>query len=177
MPANLQVDSSSKGIEQRHGMPANVLQLFWCVCIFWTLEATLGTTLGPLFALFSTIWARLRPLWAVFYGLGAHVSHKGPPTSKWWGLADLIWSPIWVISYKIACFCWSVFWTWFFYYFWVTAKVVRRVFVREGACFSFSHQSKKNVKRAPFWDPGWKHLSLKVVYGTVPKDKDENTWY
>ena len=58
MPANLQVDSSSKGIEQRHRMPANFLQLFFG----GTLEATLGTTLGPLFALFSTIWARLRPL-------------------------------------------------------------------------------------------------------------------
>ena len=65
MPANLQIDSSSKGIEQRDKMPAFFLQLFiflYLVVFFWTLEATLGTTLGPLFALFSTIWARLRPL-------------------------------------------------------------------------------------------------------------------
>ena len=62
MPANLQVDSSSKGIEQRHGMPANFLQLFYVFVLCWTLEATLGTTLGQLFAVFSTIWARLRPL-------------------------------------------------------------------------------------------------------------------
>ena len=60
---------------------------------------------------------------------------------------------------------------------WVTAKVVRRVFVWEGACFSLSHQSSKNVKRASFLDPGWKHLSLKVVYRTVPKVKNDNTWY
>ena len=62
MPANLQIDSSSKGIEQRDGMPANFL-LFFCVFVLcWTLEATLGTTLGQLFVVFSTIWARLRPL-------------------------------------------------------------------------------------------------------------------
>ena len=62
MPANLQIDSSSKGIEQRDGMPANFLQLFYVFVFCWTLEATLGTTLGPLFAVFSTIWTRLRPL-------------------------------------------------------------------------------------------------------------------
>ena len=63
MPANLQRDSRWKGIEQRDGMPANFLQLFLCVFVYcWTLEATLGTTLGPLFAVFSAIWARLRPL-------------------------------------------------------------------------------------------------------------------
>ena len=62
MPANLQINSSSKGIEQRDGMPAHVLQLFYIFVFCWTLEATLGTTLGPLFAVFSTICARLRPL-------------------------------------------------------------------------------------------------------------------
>ena len=62
MPANLQLDSSSKGIEQRDRMPAFFLQLVYVFIFFLTLEATLGTTLGPLFALFSTIWARLQPL-------------------------------------------------------------------------------------------------------------------
>ena len=66
MPANLQIDSSSKGIEQRDEMPANCDgmpgMIFYVFVFCWTLEATLGTTLGPLFAVFSTIWARLRPL-------------------------------------------------------------------------------------------------------------------
>jgi hypothetical protein len=48
----------------------------------------------------------------------------------------------------------SVFGHCFFNSFWVTAKVARRVFVREAACFSLSHQPSKDVKRAPFWDPG-----------------------
>ena len=62
MPANLQIDSSSKGIEQRDGMPASFLHFFYVFAFYWTLEATLGTTVGPLFVVFSTIWARLRPL-------------------------------------------------------------------------------------------------------------------
>ena len=56
MPANLQMNSSSKGIEQRDGRPANFIHF-----LFLSLEATLGTTLGPLFAFSSTIWVR-------FYG-------------------------------------------------------------------------------------------------------------
>ena len=38
MPANLQIDSSSKGIEQRDGMPANFLQLLFCVCFLGPLR-------------------------------------------------------------------------------------------------------------------------------------------
>ena len=53
MPAHLQLDSSSKGIAQRDRMPANFLQLFYVFVFFWTLEATLGTTLGPLFAVLA----------------------------------------------------------------------------------------------------------------------------
>ena len=43
--------------------------------------------------------------------------------------------------------------------------------------FHFRTNPQKNVKRRQFRDPGWEHLSLKVVYGTVPKFKNENTWY
>ena len=34
MPANLQIDSSSKGIEQRDGMPANFIHFFVCLFAF-----------------------------------------------------------------------------------------------------------------------------------------------
>ena len=53
MPANLQIDSSSKGIEQRDGMPAFFYIFLCCFVCFRTLEATLGTTLGPLFAVLA----------------------------------------------------------------------------------------------------------------------------
>ena len=62
MPGNLQIDSISKGIEQRYKMPAFFYIFQYIFVFFWTLEATLGTTLGPLFVFFSKIWTRLRPL-------------------------------------------------------------------------------------------------------------------
>ena len=62
MPGNLQIDSSSKGIGQRYKMSAFFYIFQYIFVFFWTLEATSGTTLGSLFAVFSIIWARLRPL-------------------------------------------------------------------------------------------------------------------
>ena len=110
MPANLQIDSSSKGIEQLDGMPATFLQLFYVFVFCWTLEATLGTTLGPLFAVFSTIWARLSGIlwfWCPCVAQGANhvkmVRPRGPHLKS--NLSDFLQN----CMFLLKCFLKMVF--------------------------------------------------------------------
>ena len=57
----LPADSILKGIEKHDEIPAIILQRFFCVR-FGTLDVTVGTTLGPLWPPFGTIWARFGPV-------------------------------------------------------------------------------------------------------------------
>ena len=152
--STLPTESTSRGMQKYDGMLAFFYSAYrlhferhWKT---WRNARQFSVTFCRIFGAFSfifdpwgSIWINLSTLGTFacdFYLSGAAWNVK---TSNWWHLPDLIWSPISVIYRKNACFFRDVFCVWFFYHFWVTKKVVRRVPARAGASVSLSHRSSQ----------------------------------